>query len=163
LVVPLFSDLSAPTITYGTASAQVSGRLALSNGQTLPPGPGEVVHVMLNGATRTVPLDGHGNFTTTFPTAALNVAGSPYPVSFIYPGDADYPDVTFSSTLTVGRATPKVFVADANGTYNGKPFTARATVAGVNGIPGDTLESATPTLDYVRHNSDGTTTDLGAD
>jgi uncharacterized repeat protein (TIGR01451 family) len=60
------------------------------------------------------------------------------------------------------QAVPKVSVTDAGGTYNGSQFPATATVAGVNGIPGSSLEGVGLTLDYIKLNSDGTTTDLGS-
>jgi hypothetical protein len=51
--------------------------------------------------------------------------------------------------LTV-PATPTVSVSDAGGHYNLKPFAATATVAGVNGIVGTSLEGVTPTLKYYK-------------
>lgn len=44
--------------------------------------------------------------------------------------------------------TPTVQVADAGGVYNGSPFPATATVAGVNGTSDSSLEGVTPTLTY---------------
>jgi hypothetical protein len=41
-----------------------------------------------------------------------------------------------------------VSVSDAGGTYDQQPFAATATVAGVNGISGPSLEGVTPTLTY---------------
>jgi MBG domain (YGX type) len=54
------------------------------------------------------------------------------------------------------QTTPVVTVTDAGGTYNGSPYPATATVNG-----GASLEGVGLTLDYVRHNPDGSTTDLG--
>jgi cyclophilin family peptidyl-prolyl cis-trans isomerase len=44
--------------------------------------------------------------------------------------------------------TPTVSVSDADGTYNGSAFTATATVTGVSGVPGSSLEGVSPTLLY---------------
>ncbi len=55
------------------------------------------------------------------------------------------------------QATPTVTVTDANGTYDGDPFAATALVADAATLGGTGL-----TLDYVRNNADGTTTDLGS-
>ncbi len=49
--------------------------------------------------------------------------------------------------------TPTVTVSDAGGTYNGSAFSATATVAGVNGSSGSTLEGVTPTLLYYAGSS----------
>jgi uncharacterized repeat protein (TIGR03803 family) len=157
--LPTFSGLSAPTITYGTSATKITGQLTLTNGHNLPAG--ETVYVTLNGTTQTATLDGRGNFTATLDTATPGVSGSPYPVSFYYPGDASYADMAGSSTLTVTKAKPTVSVSDANGTFNGQPFSATATVTGVTNTPSGNLDSVAPTLDYLRHNSDGSTTDLG--
>jgi sugar lactone lactonase YvrE len=68
--------------------------------------------------------------------------------------------------LIVSPATPTVSVSDAGGTYNGNVFAASDSVAGVaagvDTTPANTLEGVGLTLDYVRLNSNGTTTDLGS-
>jgi hypothetical protein len=51
--------------------------------------------------TQLATLDGNGNFSATFNTAGLSVAGSPYTVSYSYAGDAAFTAATGSSTLTV--------------------------------------------------------------
>jgi hypothetical protein len=55
-------------------------------------------------------------------------------------------------TLNVAQAIPTVSVSDAGGTYNGSPFAATATVAGVvsgvDNTPAAQLEGVTPTLTY---------------
>src|SRR5262249_25002253 len=43
----------------------------------------------------------------------------------------DYTTATVMTTLNITRATPVLAVADAGGVYNGEPFPATATVAGV--------------------------------
>jgi hypothetical protein len=59
--------------------------------------------------------------------------------------------------LTVNPATPTVMVSDGAGTFNATPFVATATVSGVNGVPGTSLEGVTPTLTYyVGSNTSGT-------
>ena len=65
----------------------------------------------------------------------------------------DHPATTgLSQTFTVAQGTPVVAVADASGTYNGKPFTAKAmvagAVAGVDTTPAGNLESVSPTCTY---------------
>jgi hypothetical protein len=66
------------------------------------------------------------------------------------------PSAAQATTLVQSQVTPTVSVTDANGTYNGSAFAATATVNG-----GSSLEGVGLVLDYVRHNSDGSSTDLG--
>jgi hypothetical protein len=99
--VPTFSNLSGPTITYGTPSVTVSGQLGAG---TLLPAAGETVRVTLNGVSQSAPLDPTGAFATTFASNLLR-AGT-HPVSFSYHGDASLAAASGSSTLTVQKATP---------------------------------------------------------
>jgi hypothetical protein len=102
LVRPTFSNLSAPPITFGAATATVSGHLdANANGQAVPAG--ELVAVTLNGVAQDVPLDGSDDFTATFQAAALGAAGSPYTVDFRYDGDANFGGASGRTALTVRR------------------------------------------------------------
>lgn len=100
---PTFSGLSAPSITLGTALTAVSGHLNANAGaQAIPVG--AMVQVTLDGVTQNAAVDGSGNFTTTFATGTLTVAGSPYTIGFSYAGDANFAAATASSTLTVAKA-----------------------------------------------------------
>src|SRR5262249_720443 len=108
VVATAFSGLSSPTITYGTASTLLSGHL--SAGPRIPTGD---VAITLNGVTQTAPLDSSGNFSSTFDTGALGVAGSPYTVTYSYTGTGAFTNASDSSTtLTVTQATPRVTWAD---------------------------------------------------
>ena len=51
-------------------------------------------------------------------------------------------------TFTIALAMPTVTVTAAGGTYDGSPFAASATMAGVGGSAGPSLEGVTPTLAY---------------
>jgi hypothetical protein len=53
-----------------------------------------------------------------------------------------------SGTLIVTKASPAVRVVDAGGTYKHVRYAATATVAGVNGLYGSSLEGVTPKLTY---------------
>ena len=55
---------------------------------------------------------------------------------------------TAPATFTIGQATPRLSVSDAGGTYNGTAFPASASVTGVGGAPGSSLEGVSPTLTY---------------
>jgi hypothetical protein len=143
LVTSSFSNLSAPTIAYGTATTTFSGDLGAS-----APFPTGDVTITLNGVLQTATLNSDGSFSASFDTHALAVTSGGYTISFAYAGDSTYTTATASSTLTVTAATPTVSVSDAGGTYNQSPFAATTTVAGVNGIAGSSLENVTPTLTY---------------
>jgi hypothetical protein len=104
-LTPGFSNLSSPTIVFGAASTTVSGHLgANAGGQNVPAGEG--VSVTLGGVTQTATLDASDNFSATFATGSLAVAGSPYPIDFGYAGDANFLGATGHSTLTLGPASP---------------------------------------------------------
>src|SRR5262249_44789379 len=61
---------------------------------------------------------------------------------------------TYLPTFAVTPVWPPLKVSDASGPYTQKPFTATATVTGVNGVAGASLENVTPTLTY--YDSTGT-------
>jgi hypothetical protein len=140
-----FSGLSDQSIVYGTASVSFSGKIA--DGAQVPAG--EDVGVTLNGITQQATIGSDGSFSTTFnDTAGLGVAGSPYTVGYSYSADGTFPATSATSKLTVTPATPTVTVADAGGTYNGSAFVATATVAGIGGLAGPSLEGVGLTLSY---------------
>jgi RHS repeat-associated protein len=117
---PSFSNLSAPSIVYGTASTTISGQLQ-GNAGVQPVPAGETVQVTLNGVTQTATLDGSDNFSTTFATGTLGVAGSPYPITFWYGGDTNFQAASGSSTLTVVNllASGSPFNATEGATFKG--------------------------------------------
>ena len=72
-------------------------------------------------------------------------ANSGYTVLATDTGTSQLTGVAFTPTQTVTsaaqvKAMPTVTVSDASGNYTGNPFTATATVAGINGVAGNTLE-----------------------
>ena len=100
---PSWSNLSAPSIAYGTASTTLSGTIL--DGATAPTGS---VAITLGGTTQQAAIGADGSFSATFDTQGLTVAGSPYPITYTYAGDANSnaaPTDT-SQTLTVAKATP---------------------------------------------------------
>jgi hypothetical protein len=82
-------------------------------------------------------------------STAPGVAGS-YTVVASFAGSTDYSSGQALATFSIGQATPTVSVSDASGLYNQNPFAATATVAGVNGVAGPSLEGVTPTLKYYK-------------
>ena len=99
---PTWSDLSRPSINYGTATTVLSGTIL--GGATTPTGS---ISITLNGTTQQAAIGAGGSFSTSFNTQALTVSGSPYAITYIYAGDANHLAATNTSqTLTVTKATP---------------------------------------------------------
>jgi YDG domain len=125
---PGFSGLLSPSIEYGTATTTMIGHLSspLGSGEYDPPA-NEPVSITINGVTKTVALNGSGNFSVAFTTGTLGVAGSPYTVTYFYPGDPICAAASNnSSTLTVTPAPLTAVVMVDNKVYNG---TTAATIA----------------------------------
>jgi hypothetical protein len=102
---PTFSNLSSPTITYGSASTDISGTLNANAGSQFVPA-GEIVQVTLDGVTQNAALDSNDNFSTTFDTSTLGDNGSSYTLAFTYDGDTNFNSAAGNSTLMVGPAAP---------------------------------------------------------
>ena len=64
---PEFSNLTAPTITYGTASVTLGGTIAA--GSQIPSG--ESVAATLDGVTQNATIGNDGSFSTAFATSTL--------------------------------------------------------------------------------------------
>lgn len=135
LATPTFSNLSTPSITYGTAATTISGHLNANAGGPLVP-PGELVQITLNGVSHTAPLDGSDNFSVMFATGGLGVPGSPYTISFAYAGDSGFNPASGTSSLTVTPAPLTITADDKTMTYGGVLPTLTATFSGL--VNGDT-------------------------
>ncbi len=93
---PVFSDLSSPTIVIGTASTTISGRL--SAGSLIPPGN---VTVTLEGTSQSAAIAPDGTFSATFATGSIMPSPTGYPITFSYPGSANFNSADAVSTLNV--------------------------------------------------------------
>ncbi len=145
LVSLTFAGLTNQSVAFGTASATFAGTLANPT-QALPPG--ESVAITLDDVTQQAAIAAGGGFSTTFATAGLSAAGSPYTISYSYARDGTFASAITTSTLTVMQAAGTVRVQDPGGTYNGTAFSAAATVAGLSGSAAASLEGVTPSLNY---------------
>jgi len=92
---PSFSNLSSPLITYGTASANLSGKLSF--GSLIPTGS---VAITLNSVAQNAPIQPSGNFSSSFATGSL--APAAYTIAYSYAGDGNFNSASGSGTLTVG-------------------------------------------------------------
>jgi hypothetical protein len=124
---PSFNYLTAPTITAGASpTATVAGYL--SAGTVVPAG--DYVRITLAGVTQEATVGANSTFSTTFNTSAL--APGSYPVTFAFPGDANFKAAANgTATLTVvAPQAPKVTAGPKNVTVSagdGASFTATAT------------------------------------
>ena len=105
---PVFSSLSSPTITAGTATTLLSGHLAA--GSVFPTG--GVVAITLNGVTQSATVDASGNFSASFATGALS-AGN-YTITYGFAGDGRNflaaPNGSGTLTVSALSAAPQVTV-----------------------------------------------------
>ncbi len=132
---PLFSNLAAPTITYGQTPATLGG--LIQAGATVPAG--ESVSVALAGATLGATIGATGSFSTSFATATLGVQGSPYPISYYYPGSANFngtgPDTSKSLTVLPAGSTTSITSVVPEPSVTGQPvavsFTVQSVPAGI--------------------------------
>jgi probable HAF family extracellular repeat protein/YVTN family beta-propeller protein len=126
LPTPVFSDLSSPTITYGTAETTLSGQLNGTAG--VPAGD---VEITLNGVTLLAPIQPDGSFSANFGTATLD--GGVHAVTYHYDGNALYASADGNGTVTVLKATPTLRVFGGTFTFDGQPHPATGTITGING------------------------------
>ncbi len=125
--VPTFSALTSPTIVYGTSTTTLTGHLG--SGTAYPTGSN--VSITLNSVTQTASVDGSGDFTTTFSTGSLGVAGGPYTVTYAFAGNSAFTAATDTSTTLTVTAAPLTasIIGDPTKTYDG---TTSATLAQAN-------------------------------
>jgi len=130
-VTPAFSLLTtSQSITYGTASVTLSGKLSAPTG-VYPP-LGETVAVTINGSTQDTTIsDGAGDFTVVFTTGTIPASGTPYAISYAYTGDSNFnaaPTDT-STALTVNKETPVLTIKSATTIEYSQPLSV-STITG---------------------------------
>jgi YVTN family beta-propeller protein len=134
---PVFSNLSSPTITYGTATTTLSGEISLVPNS-------ESVSITLNGVVQMATVTS-GAFSSVFNTHLLGAAGSPYTITYYYPGDSTNASITDTGkTLTVNKATPAFsnLTASQTITYGASPIS----LSGVISAPGPLYPPAPETV-----------------
>jgi hypothetical protein len=131
ITTPAFDSLVSPTIVYGTASIHLSGHLA--SGTRIPTG---VVAIHLGGVSVSAPIEpSTGNFSATFPTAALVASSSPYAIAYTYPASADFNQASGTSNLTINKADPMIIWANPADIIYGTPLGAAQLDASAS-VPG---------------------------
>jgi Bacterial Ig-like domain (group 3) len=86
--------------------------------------------------------------TGVIPLVAAPIGAGNYTVLASFPGSADYTSNAAVINFTIAQASPTVSVADAGGTYSGAAYPATATVAGIHGSSGTSLEGASVAIAY---------------
>ncbi len=83
-----------------------------------------MVSVTINGVTHTATIGNNGAFSLSFPTADIPASGTPYPITYSYPGDSTFGPASDSSTaLTVNQVTGNfTLTVSLIGTGNGSVF-----------------------------------------
>jgi hypothetical protein len=117
-IATAFSGLSSPSIGYGTATVTLSGTILA--GAAAPLGD---VTITLGSAQQSAPIDVlSGFFSAVFSTSSLNVAGSPYGITYAY--SANGGDTEASESLTVTAAPLTVTITgDPTRPYDGTTAT----------------------------------------
>jgi hypothetical protein len=151
---PMFVNLSGPTITYGQSPTSLGG--LVKAGSIVPPGS---VSVQLAGATISAPIDSAGGFSASFDTAALGVKGSAYPISYYYPGSANYngagPDTSKVLTILPAASATTITSVSPEPSVTGQPVVVNFAVqpaSSGNSVPAgsvtvsDGVSSCTGTL-----------------
>jgi hypothetical protein len=101
---------------------------------------GENVQVTLNGVTKNAALDSNDNFSVSFPSNKLALAGSPYTIGFAYAGDANFASTSGSSKLTVNRDAFTYQIGNATQIYGTPAKLANDLGTTINtGVNGETL------------------------
>jgi hypothetical protein len=90
--IPVFSDLSAPTIKPGTSSTNLGG--TLKSGSLIPPGS---VSINLNGVIGSAIITDNGAFSFGFATGSLSLGS--YSITYSYSGSSNYSNVVDSSRI----------------------------------------------------------------
>jgi hypothetical protein len=135
---PIFSGLTASqTITYGTPSITLAGKICALGGVCPPQG--ELVTITINGMHQDAPInDNTGDFSTSFDTHTIPASTTPYTITYSYNSngtDANFNSATdASTTLTVNLATPMFSNLTPSQTI---PYgTASVTLSGTICVPG---------------------------
>jgi len=99
----VFSNLMpSQSILAGTASITLGGTISASS--SYPPS-GETVTITIDSLTQNATIGNNGAFSTTFNTSTIRASGTPYTITYSYPGDSNFAAGSDSSTtLTVNSA-----------------------------------------------------------
>ena len=105
--------------------------------------------ITLNSVTQTATVDSSGNFTTTFNTATLGVAGGPYTVTYAFAGNSPLRARPMTSTqVTVTPAPLTITASGVSRVYGASDPTLGVTYSGfVNGETSSVLGGTLSVVD----------------
>ena len=89
-----------------------------------------------------------GDVATGTPLAGPPIAAGKCTAVAGFVGSLDYAPSTGDITFTIGRFIPGLTTSDVGGTYDGSAFPATATITGIGGPSGPTLEGVAPLIVY---------------
>ena len=142
---------ATPTLTVADAGGTFNGNAFPATGSVA--GIDGSFASSLEGVTPSLIYYG-GTYTSSTQLAGIDPLGTApsnagaFTIEVRFPGSTDYSTASDLANFTIAPATPTVAIADASGTYTGTPFSATATVAGVNGSAASSLEGVTPSTVY---------------
>jgi hypothetical protein len=130
-VTPTFESLAGPTITYGQPTVTLGGRI--SAGAAYPTGN---VNITVNGVTEAAAINpADGSFSASFDTSKLGVAGSPYTITYSYPGANNIAAIQDTSkSLTVLPAVTTLSDLSSPTVVVGRPTVAVSGTVGSNSV-----------------------------
>ena len=148
---PVFLGLTTDqTITYGTASIDVSGNLRTSSwGDPV----GATISITIGTASGTAIVQSDGSFSTAIDTASVDASAIPYTIAYAFAGTTNYaPASDGSTTLTVNPATLTAsIVGDPTKPYDGTAAAALTSadfsLSGLVGGEGFTVTQTAGTYD----------------
>jgi trimeric autotransporter adhesin len=129
------SGITASNMVY---DASTTAALNTSSAALLGVFSGDTVNLGTSVAT--------GNFTSASVGTGIVVIVSGLTISG--PQSGDYTLTGPTTTANINPATPRVRVTDVGGTYNGSAFPASASIIGVSGEAGSSLEGIVPSAVY---------------
>ena len=153
LQVTVLGPRTTPTVSVGAVSRNYNGSPLVATATIA--GVSGVASASLEGVGLTLTYYPATTVTGSSGSTMAPSAAGTYIVVASFAGSADYAVAQSSPlTFTIVKAAPSLSVADSSGTYNGQPFPATATaagiVAGLDNSPAASLEGVAPTLTYYR-------------
>ncbi len=136
---------ASPTVVVSDAGGTFSGSPFSATDSIA--GVGVPAGSTLEGVGLTLTYYAGGTATGT-PLAGAPAAAGTYTVAAAFAGSTDFLAGSSQATFTIAQATPTLALSDAGGIFTGLAFAATATVAGLSGTAGATLEGVGLTLSY---------------
>jgi PKD repeat protein len=133
LPVPAITNVTPSQTAWQNSTLALTGRVVYLAGPIYP-SPGDPVSVTIGGVTQNgVIADGAGNFSIAFSTAGIPPSGSPYPITYLFPGSANLSAATnAATTVTLNPLLQPVFTVASAAVVSGRiaPLTGQIAAPG---------------------------------